>query len=77
MLMKTCGSVNSLTPKSSCDLSFMLNEGSKLIFMEHFVAGTLLGTLSHFIWTVSHLEGGKGGDIPLSGEKVFRGEASS
>lgn len=49
MLMKTCGSVNSLTPKSSCDLSFMLNEGSKLIFMEHFVAGTLLGTLSHFI----------------------------
>lgn len=41
-------------------VSFLLNEGSELIFIEHFVAGTVLGPLSHLN---KQLEGGERGDV--------------
>ncbi|XP_036210383.1 mitogen-activated protein kinase 1 isoform X4 [Myotis myotis] len=43
MLMKTCGSLGSFT-SNSCDCVFFVERKNKLIFIEHFVASTVLSS---------------------------------
>ena len=56
VLVKTCASVDSLTPKSSWERVFSV-ERRKLVFVEPSVVGAVPGPLSHFIRAAIWREG--------------------